>query len=413
MESISSIGDMAWPSAAGSGGRSIPKAKGFGLTIDVRGAPNLRFAHLLGPAGHRILRCACGKTNRPGYGIPGMIAGIGSIVLSGLAAIAADDPAILAQEFVYQKAPFPSCHAATLAETPRGLAAAWFGGSREGADDVGIWFSSRTGNRWSSPVEVANGVVDNRRYPCWNPVLFQAPDGPLLLFFKVGPSPSRWWGMLKTSRDGGESWSEALRLPEGILGPIKNKPVLLANNRLLCPTSTEQDGWKVHFEWSSDLGKTWSKSESLGDGKSVGIIQPSILIHPDRRLQMLCRSQQKAIYQAWSMDQGQTWSEPIASSLPNPNSGIDAVTLEDGRFLLVYNHTSAGRSPLNLAISRDGSAWQAGPVLENQPGEYSYPAIIQTADGIVHLVYTHQRTRIKHVAVDPSKIEPTPLPAPR
>jgi predicted neuraminidase len=95
--------------------------------------------------------------------------------------------------------------------------------------------------------------------------------------------------------------------------------------------------------------------------------------------------------------------------LPNPNSGTDAVTLRDGRHLLVYNHTAKGRSPLNVAVSTDGDTWQAALVLENEPGEYSYPAVIQTADGLVHAVYTWKRQRIKHVVIDPAKLQLRPI----
>src|SRR6185503_18682846 len=110
--------------------------------------------------------------------------------------------AIVLSEFVYEQAPFPAAHASTIVETPDGLVAAWFGGTDEGKPDVGIWFSRREGNQWSAPVEVADGIdTDRRRYPCWNPVLFVSPGGELLLFYKVGPSPSRWWGLLKRSTD--------------------------------------------------------------------------------------------------------------------------------------------------------------------------------------------------------------------
>src|SRR5690349_2893269 len=144
-------------------------------------------------------------------------------------ACADDDMAILTREFIYETAPFPSCHASTLAETPSGLVAAWFGGKDEGEPDVGIWFARRDtkGRMWSAPVEVANGVQSpEKRYPCWNPALFQAPGGPLLLFYKVGPQPTTWWGMLITSDDAGKTWSAPRRLPDGIFGPIKNKPIL-------------------------------------------------------------------------------------------------------------------------------------------------------------------------------------------
>jgi alpha-L-rhamnosidase len=93
-----------------------------------------------------------------------------------------------------------------------------------------------------------------------------------------------------------------------------------------------------------------------------------------------------------------------ATTLPNPNSGIDAVSLRDGRALLVYNHTERSRSPLNVAVSTDGKAWKAALTLEEQPGEYSYPAVIQTSDGLVHVTYTWKRERIKHVVIDPRKL---------
>src|SRR5262249_16862791 len=161
-----------------------------------------------------------------------------------------DSKAVVASEFVYETAPFASCHASTIAETPSRLVAAWSGGTREGDKDVGIWVSRRVGDRWTPPVEVANGIqADGTRFPCWNPVLFQAlagkAGGPLLLFSKVGPRPNSWWGVLQTSTDGGQTWSRPVRLPDGILGPIKNKPVRLAGGALLCPSSTEDDGWRV------------------------------------------------------------------------------------------------------------------------------------------------------------------------
>ncbi|HMO37562.1 MAG TPA: exo-alpha-sialidase, partial [Gemmatales bacterium] len=98
-----------------------------------------------------------------------------------------------------------------------------------------------------------------------------------------------------------------------------------------------------------------------------------------------------------------------------PGSGIDAVTLQDGRHLLVYNHVdkagiaTSARSPLNVAVSRDGITWQAGLVLENEKGEFSYPAVIQTKDGLVHITYTWNRKKIRHVVIDPQKLELQPL----
>jgi len=316
---------------------------------------------------------------------------------------------IVAEQFIFQEAPFAECHASSIAETPAGLVVGWFGGTREGHRDVGIWISRRTADGWSRPVQVASGVQpDGTRYPCWNPVLFRAADGRLLLFYKVGPSPRTWWGMLQLSHDDGKSWSRPERLPHGHLGPIKNKP-LLVDDRLLCGSSTEDDGWRVHMEWTTDWGRRWQKTPPLNDGHVLGAIQPTILRHSDRQLQILCRTRQKRIAEAFSGDGGRTWSQLRLTELPNPNSGIDAVTLADGRHLLVYNHTTQGRSPLNVAVSSDGRLWQAALVLEDQPGEYSYPAVIQASDGLVHITYTWRRKRIKHVVLDPQRLELRPI----
>lgn len=340
--------------------------------------------------------------------------------------------AVAGVEYLYETASFPQCHAATIAETPSGLVAAWFGGSAEGRPDVGIWFARRSGSGWTKPVEVATGAAGvngakpqpsklskneakpssgenpagaDKRYPCWNPVLFQFPNGPLALYYKVGPSPSSWWGMAIESIDGGATWSAPRRLPDEIAGPIKNKPVLLADGRLVCGSSTEDQGWRVHIETTSDLGKTWQRTGVLNDGKEFGAIQPTILRTGDHGLTILCRARGVGkVLAASSTDDGRTWSPLAPINLPNPNSGIDGVTLRDGRHLLVYNHTPKGRSPLNVAVSQDGREWQQVVELETEPGEYSYPAVIQAADGRVHILYTWRRQRIRHVTLDPSQL---------
>ena len=308
-------------------------------------------------------------------------------------------------EFIYETAPFPSCHASTIEDTQGGLVA-WFGGTDEKNPDVGIWVSRHDGKKWTPVVEVANGVQagGQTRYPTWNPVLFQPKSGPLLLFYKAGPSPSRWWGMLITSSDGGRTWSQPRRLPDGILGPIKNKPVALADGTVLCPSSTEHDGWRIHMEMTSDLGTAWTKTGALNDGKEFGAIQPTVLRHPNNRLQALSRSRQGRVTECWSGDGGKNWGAMKATELPNPNSGIDAVTLKDGRHLLVYNPVTRGRTPLVVAVSKDGISWRTVATLEEQPGEYSYPAIIQGNDGLVHVTYTWKRKRIKHWVLDSSKM---------
>jgi predicted neuraminidase len=327
---------------------------------------------------------------------------------------------ILKSEPIFESAPFPSCHASTIEETPRGLIAAFFGGTHERHPDVCIYVSHLENGRWTPPMEVANGLgFGTNRLPTWNPVLFQPRNGPLMLFYKVGPSPSTWWGMLITSNDGGKTWSKPQQLPDGILGPIKNKPVQLPNGDIISPSSTEgENGWRVHFERTSDLGKTWTSTGPVNDGKEIAAIQPSILVHRDGRLQSIGRTRQDRTFEIWSEDGGKTWGEMRLLDVPNPNSGTDAVTLRDGRQMLVYNHNirtgsnNKGRSPLNVAISKNGRNWFAAAELENDPeapNGFAYPAVIQTRDGRVHITYTWKRKTIKHVVLDPENLSLRPI----
>ncbi|HEX6960865.1 MAG TPA: exo-alpha-sialidase [Lacipirellula sp.] len=354
---------------------------------------------------------------RSTWGTSALLTAISSCVLasggSGAEPAATSEPnGVILAEFIYESAPFPSCHASTIAEVDGDLVAAWFGGTRERHPDVGIWLARKPkgADRWTTPVEVANGVHEDERYPTWNPVLFQPRGGPLMLFYKVGPTPRDWWGMVMTSSDGGQTWSEAKRLPEGILGPVKNKPVQLPSGDILSPTSTEHEGWRVHFERSTDGGKTWKATPPVNDPAVIRAIQPSILQHGDGRLQAVGRTKSSGVFQIWSTDNGQTWGEMTTTGLPNPSAGTDAVTLADGRHLLVYNHAPEGRSPLNVAVSSDGKTWNAALVLEDQPeSEFSYPAVIQTSDGLIHITYTWKRQRIKHVVIDPAHLKSVPI----
>lgn len=335
------------------------------------------------------------------------------------------------QIFSIANKPTKECHASTIEETPTGLVAAWFAGTRERDPDVGIWVARQVDGRWTAPVEVVNGVQSQHlRYPCWNPVLFQPSEGPLLLFYKVGPNPRDWWGMLTTSSDGGQSWSWPTKLGEHwalghLLGPVKNKPIQLEDGAILCPSSTEvdvEDGdgyWRVHFEVTRDLGKTWDVIGPINNGIAYDAIQPSLLTHASGDLQVLCRSKQNVIVQSWSKDGGRSWSAMEPTPLPNPSAGTDAVTLKDGRQLLVYN--PAQREPsvmrrqrLDVALSEDGHAWRPVLTLERESnpkpedtrhwGEYSYPAVIQADNGDIHITYTYNREGVKHVVLDPEKL---------
>jgi predicted neuraminidase len=303
-------------------------------------------------------------------------------------------------EFIFESSPFASCHASTIVQSAHGISAAWFGGSQEGEADVGIWFSRRRASRWTIPIEIASGEIGQVRYACFNPVLFQAPGTDLLLFYKAGLHPTSWRAFLKRSGDGGITWSRAAPLPDGFIGPDKNKPLWL-NGSLLCGTSIEDHRWRVRFERTSDLGKTWEQASLVDDRSEIDAIQPSILRCSSNRLLALGRTRQHRIFQIISDDDGRTWGPMILTNMPNPNSGTDAVTLRDGRHLLVYNHATMQRTPLNIAVSHNGIDWKPSIVLESGPGEFSYPACIQSADGKIHITYTWNRLGIRHVILDP------------
>lgn len=310
---------------------------------------------------------------------------------------------LLSAGFTDANAPYQGCHASTIAETGHGLCAAWFAGTDEGKNDVGIWFAQQRDGAWRAPREIAIGHDDTgARSPCWNPVLVVSPDEVLHLFHKVGPSPRAWWGMHMLSRDEGATWSAPTRLSDGLLGPIKNKPLVLPDGGLLCGSSTEHAGWVVHVEVlrvSPDGVVSGWRTPVLHTSEVWAVIQPTLLRRPDGRVLMLCRSKQGVVTQCWSADDGATWGPMTATGLPNPNSGIDAVVLADGRALLIYNPAAAdgARGVLSAALSDDWVNWTPVLQIDGGPREYSYPAVIQARDGRVHVTYTWRRERIKHV----------------
>ena len=331
-----------------------------------------------------------------------------------------EHPAIIEQEFIYKlrDAPTPECHASTVAISGNIIIAAWFGGTKEKNKDVGIWVSRKTGKNWSAPHEVVNGIQeDGMRFPCWNPVLFQPEGQPLHLFYKVGPSPRDWWGMYMTSNDNGATWNPPVKLDRDILGPIKNQPIQLSDGTILSPSSTESatDGWQIHIESSRDSGASWTKSGPLNEVSEFGAIQPVILNYGMGRLQLLSRTENEVIAQNWSEDGGKTWGKMTATSLPNPNSGIDGVSLADGRQLLVYNPTAKNwgdRVPLSIALSNDGIRWERvldlepiRPNTDREGEEYSYPTVIQDKNGNIHLVYTWNRKTVKYMVLNPKLLK--------
>jgi alpha-L-fucosidase len=313
---------------------------------------------------------------------------------------------LLDSDFIFSNAPFQSCHASSLVALPGNkIMAVWFGGKHESNPDVSIWASVNEKGVWSDPKEIANGIQnDALRYACWNPVLFKSRSGLLFLHYKVGRSPREWWAEMKISADNGVTWSSTKKLPDGFLGPIKNKPMQLKNGDILYPSSTESNDniWTIHIERSDSLGNNWKKINI--DCDTFNVIQPSLLTYANGRMQLLCRSKQNVIAESWSFDNGNTWQKVRATSLSNPNSGIDVVSLANGAQMLVYNplpHGNEwweGRSVLRVAVSIDGKDWRDIFTLEeHKEGEYSYPAVIQSSDGIIHISYTSKRKKIKYV----------------
>ena len=274
-----------------------------------------------------------------------------------------------------------------------------------------------------------------RRKACWNPVLFQMPTGELWLFFKIGANVADWTGWIAKSNDGGRTWSDKEALPKDFLGPVKNKPEIV-NGRLICPTSTEgKGGWKFHVEILDLKTNEWKyvnipREEAVltndmvpvkpVDGKMpeiilkegaakrpIDCIQPSILRHKDGRLQLVGRTRNARLASTFSSDGGDTWTPVTLLDVPQNQSGTDAVTLKDGRHVLIYNNVytlpgtpKGSRTPCSLAISDDGLHWTHLLTLEDSPiGQYSYPSVIQGKDGSLHCIYTWRRQRIAYKQV--------------
>ena len=321
------------------------------------------------------------------------------------------------KEFIFTQAPFLTSHASTIVETPSGrLIAGWFGGTEEGKPDVRIWISAKTrGEEWTPAVP----VTDTLGMPAWNPVLFQDCDRTWL-YFKIGPSPREWVGAYRVSEDEGRTWSPMVYMPAGLTGPVRSKPIRLSDGTLLAGTSIEAGyrmdtaeaapykSWSGWVERSTDGGTTWTRHGPITvPGQPFGVIQPTLWQTASGEVRMFLRSTNRIgrIVAASSRDGGLTWSPGRPTDLPNPNSAVDVVKLRDGRVVLVYNHALHGRDSIHIAISGDdGDTWSPPLLLEGGQGDFSYPAVIQSRDGLVHITYTWRGTRIRHVVVDPRKL---------
>lgn len=308
------------------------------------------------------------------------------------------------KDFIYDVPEgFVQCHASTVARLDNGeFVVAWFGGTEEKNDDVGIWMSTGKPGNWTQPVELEKLRDD----PHWNPVLFNAPDGSVILYFKVGKEIPTWETWYTVSTDNAKTWSDAKELvpgDRGGRGPVKNKSIVLSNGDWLAPASHEEGPWLAFVDRSTDNGKTWLAEDyvpmDMPEEEGKGAIQPTLWESDPGKVHMLLRTASGYIGRSDSDDNGKTWSEMYDTGLPNPNSGIDLVKLPGGELVLAYNPDDKNwgdRAPLTLAVSEDnGKTWPYKLDIETgvPDDEFSYPSIISWDDTIA-VVYTWQREKV-------------------
>ena len=310
------------------------------------------------------------------------------------------------KEMIFNEKPTKSCHASTVLPLENGeVIAAWFGGTREGSDDVDIWVSVRSGGIWSKPQRVSQ--ADD--IPHWNPVLFKRKDGTICLFFKVGKKIPEWKTYYSLSEDKGRTWSKPAPLvPDDDgdgRGPVKNKCLRLSDGRILAPASSEMNlVWNAFVDMSFDDGRTWEKQmfipKTYYNGDRVHVIQPTLWEYEPGKVSMLMRSGSGRAYRSDSEDYGKTWCKAYRTSVLNNNSGLDLVRLDSGILVLVSNPVEENwgtRAPLTIMASDDnGNTWEEIYVLEkynDEDDEFSYPAI-EAIENTAFITYTWQREKI-------------------
>lgn len=323
---------------------------------------------------------------------------------------------------------FDSGHASTLVQMRDGnILTAWFGGSWEKGCDVALWIARRIQGAWEKPRK----LVDVRGVAMWNPVLFQKEDGGVILFYKVGESISIWKTWFVETYDNGETFSTLQELvpgdESGGRGPVKNKPIRLKDGTVLAPASLEGSEWDAFVDISKDDCKTWEASElvpvrrvSTNNIQMVdrpynkhylygkGIIQPTLWQDDSGAVHMLLRSTSSRIFRSDSVDGGRTWNLAYDTGLPNNNSGIDLVRMNNGNIVLVYNprenlpnYYKGPRTPLVVAVSKDnGETFEEVCVLENAQGNYCYPSVICNNKDEIMITYTWNRETIVYCQME-------------
>lgn len=296
----------------------------------------------------------------------------------------------------------PSVHCATLAELPDGtLLSAWFAGSYEMARDVVLMMArlSPGSDTWSAP----ELLVEVPGHSLGQPVFLLHPtNGELWFFFNVimedhWTSAQPYW---MRSTDSGHTWQPAQQLMDypGLM--FRSKPFLLPG-RIILPAYDEVT-WQSRMLISDDDGQSWRLTEPLTT--PLGNIHPCIVQRADGSLLAYLRTGGKSvdgvIWRTESRDNGDTWSNPTPTPLPNPNAGIDLIRTNTGALLLAHNPISTGRTTLSVAWSTEDETWPHQQILHDEPGEYSYPTLLQSADGTIHMVYTYRREHIQYARFD-------------
>ena len=311
-----------------------------------------------------------------------------------------------------------SAHAVTLAQGSDGnLVAAWFSGSREGAEDVAIVFSALVDGTWTAPRVIADRhrvERDSHRVvrKLGNPLLWRDPQNVLHLWF-VSVSYGGWAGSSinhMESIDNGVRWSASKRIitsPFGNLSTlVRNPPIALRDGGVALPAYHEfinkRPEW-LHFDANMMLV---DKSRIPG---SAGTLQPAAVAISGNEGLMLLRDAgpMHRLHVAHSADAGSSWLPAAANKIDNPNSAIAMIRLGDGSLLLAGNPQPANRNQLALLRSTDsGKNWSPPHVVEQggDNDEFSYPALLQDDAGRVHLAYTWKRQTIKHMVLSSAVI---------
>lgn len=313
---------------------------------------------------------------------------------------------------------FAQCHASTILPLANGeTITAYFAGTREGNDDVGIWLSRREKGAWQAPELIFK--VDDTAH--WNPVLFQTSEG-IRIYFKTGRKIASWKSHTALSIDGGRTWSEATALTgkDAASGPVRSKPIRLSGGEWLAPDSDETvDVWLPRVDVSHDEGLSFQRLADIpinvdrpDEANYIcgkGAIQPTLWESENNCVHALLRTTCGRIYRSDSPDSGRTWCQAYDTGMPNNNSGIDIVRFGEALYLILnpVAESWGPRTPLTVMKSKDnGLNFEHFATVADQPfdsvtgdtAEFSYPAITHDGNSL-QVSFTWKRRAIACVRI--------------